>query len=79
MTFSFRGHGRSGGRSTVGDKEVLDLEAAVEWARSLGHSRVVTVGFSMGGSVVLRHAALYGEGARVLGLDQPGPCRRWPR
>ncbi|WWR54812.1 alpha/beta fold hydrolase [Streptomyces sp. SCSIO 30461] len=59
VTFSFRGHGRSGGRSTVGDREVLDLAAAVAWARSLGHSRVVTVGFSMGGSVVLRHAALF--------------------
>ncbi|MFH8756198.1 alpha/beta hydrolase [Streptomyces atroolivaceus] len=59
ITFSFRGHGRSGGRSTVGDREVLDLAAAVAWARSLGHRRVVTVGFSMGGSVVLRHAALY--------------------
>ncbi|WP_326650871.1 MULTISPECIES: alpha/beta fold hydrolase [unclassified Streptomyces] len=60
VTFSFRGHGGSGGRSTVGDREVLDLAAAVEWARSLGHTRVVTVGFSMGGSVVLRHAAMHG-------------------
>lgn len=60
ITFSFRGHGASGGLSTVGDREVLDLAAAVEWARSLGHARVVTVGFSMGGSVVLRHAALSG-------------------
>ncbi|MGW0085459.1 alpha/beta hydrolase [Streptomyces sp. NPDC003393] len=60
VTFSFRGHGSSGGRSTVGDREVLDLAAAVAWARSLGHARVTTVGFSMGGSVVLRHAALYG-------------------
>ncbi|MFE9406025.1 alpha/beta hydrolase [Streptomyces sp. NPDC006530] len=59
ITFSFRGHGRSGGRSTVGDREVLDLAAAVEWARSLGYARVVTVGFSMGGSVVLRHAATH--------------------
>ncbi|MFD7069516.1 alpha/beta hydrolase [Streptomyces sp. NPDC059913] len=59
VTFSFRGHGRSGGRSTVGDREVRDLAAAVAWARSLGHRRVVTVGFSMGGSVVLRHGALY--------------------
>lgn len=59
VTFSFRGHGASGGRSTVGDREVYDLAAAVEWARALGHTRVVTVGFSMGGSVVLRHAALH--------------------
>lgn len=57
ITFSFRGHGRSGGHSTVGDREVLDLAAAVRWARELGHDRVATVGFSMGGSVVLRHAA----------------------
>lgn len=61
VTFSFRGHGASGGRSTVGDREVLDLAAAVRWARELGHTRVATVGFSMGGSVVLRHAALYGS------------------
>ncbi|WP_418957845.1 alpha/beta hydrolase family protein [Streptomyces tritici] len=64
VTFSFRGHGRSTGRSTVGDREVLDLAAAVRWARRIGHERVVTVGFSMGGSVVLRHAALYPEGAQ---------------
>jgi pimeloyl-ACP methyl ester carboxylesterase len=62
ITFSFRGHGGSGGRSTVGDREVLDVAAAVRWARSLGHERVVTVGFSMGGSVVVRHAALYRDG-----------------
>lgn len=60
VTFSFRGHGASGGASTVGDREVLDLAAAVAWARELGHARVATVGFSMGGSVVLRHAALHG-------------------
>ncbi|MBA2807238.1 alpha/beta hydrolase [Streptomyces sp. KM273126] len=63
VTFSFRGHGASGGRSTVGDREVLDLAAACAWARELGHTRVATVGFSMGGSVVLRHAALHGRAA----------------
>ncbi|WP_371797747.1 alpha/beta fold hydrolase [Streptomyces albidoflavus] len=62
ITFSFRGHGASGGRSTVGDREVLDLAAAVAWARRLGHRTVWTIGFSMGGSVVLRHAALYPAG-----------------
>lgn len=74
VTFSFRGHGRSAGRSTVGDREVLDLAAAVRWARRLGHRRIATVGFSMGGSVVLRHAALYGAGApdRTTGTGAPG-------
>lgn len=72
VTFSFRGHGASGGRSTVGDREVLDLAAAVRRARGLGHTRVVTVGFSMGGSVVLRHAALY----RPDGPTPPGRAGR---
>ncbi|WP_324784430.1 alpha/beta hydrolase [Streptomyces sp. H51] len=74
VTFSFRGHGASGGRSTVGDREVLDLAAAVEWARELGHTRVVTVGFSMGGSVVLRHAALHGGTDAVVSVSAPA---RW--
>ncbi|WP_027758218.1 MULTISPECIES: alpha/beta hydrolase [unclassified Streptomyces] len=76
VTFSFRGHGASGGRSTVGDREVLDLAAAVAWARGFGHARVTTVGFSMGGSVVLRHAALYGgPGGEAGGALYGGPGR----
>lgn len=75
ITFSFRGHGGSGGLSTVGDREVLDLAAVVAWARSLGHRRVVTVGFSMGGSVVLRHAALYTDPATEGEGVPPVPAR----
>ncbi|KUL70982.1 hydrolase [Streptomyces sp. NRRL WC-3605] len=78
VTFSFRGHGASGGRSTVGDREVLDLAAAVRWARGLGHARVVTVGFSMGGSVVLRHAALHrDDDARTDAVVSVSAPARW--
>jgi fermentation-respiration switch protein FrsA (DUF1100 family) len=42
----------------VGNLEVLDLDAAVAWARELGYQRVVTVGFSMGASVAVRQAGL---------------------
>jgi pimeloyl-ACP methyl ester carboxylesterase len=56
LTFDFRGHGRSGGRTSAGDEEVLDLDAAVGLARGLGYTRIVTVGFSMGGAVAVRHA-----------------------
>ncbi|MGF7233588.1 MAG: alpha/beta fold hydrolase [Frankia sp.] len=56
-----RGHGRSSGRCTFGDREVLDVDAAVGWMRSAGYERVVTVGWSMGGSSVLRHAAFVGN------------------
>ena len=74
VCFSFRGHGRSQGRSTVGDLEVLDVQAAVEWARTLGYRRVVTLGFSMGGAVVLRHAALYPGVEAVAAVSAPA---RW--
>ncbi len=60
IAFDFRGHGRSSGHSTLGDKEVLDVDAVVAHARSLGYRDLVTCGWSMGASVVLRHAALVG-------------------
>jgi len=37
--------------------EVLDVDAAVDFVRQQGMDRVVTIGFSMGGAVVVRHAA----------------------
>lgn len=74
LSFDFRGHGRSGGQSTVGDAEVLDLDAAVKHARSIGYRRVVTVGFSMGAAVAVRHAALHGGVDAVVAVSGPA---RW--
>ncbi|WP_052710969.1 alpha/beta hydrolase [Pseudofrankia sp. DC12] len=62
-----RGHGSSTGRCTFGDREVFDVDAAVGEARRLGYDRVVTVGWSMGGAAVLRHAALARSGTSVYG------------
>ena len=61
VSYDSRGHGSSSGVTTLGDAEVLDLDAAIGWARWLGAEDVVTVGFSMGGSIVLRQAALVGR------------------
>ncbi len=66
-----RGHGQSGGRTTLADKEVLDVDAAVAYAWSLGLQEVVTVGFSMGGAAVIRHAALTGEKSHGHTLTHP--------
>jgi len=74
VTFDFRGHGRSGGVSTVGDLEINDLDVAVHYARELGYQRIATVGFSMGGSVVLRQAGLRGGVDAVVSVSGPG---RW--
>lgn len=69
LAYDARGHGASTGRTTLGDREVLDVDAAVAAARAAGFDRVVTCGWSMGGSAVVRHAALRGDvvgGHRLL-------------
>jgi pimeloyl-ACP methyl ester carboxylesterase len=72
IAFDFRGHGRSGGRSTVGDREIRDLDVAVAYARELGYSRIAAVGFSMGASIVVRHAGLVGGVDAAVSVSGPG-------
>ncbi|GGO65241.1 alpha/beta hydrolase [Nonomuraea cavernae] len=74
IAFDFRGHGRSGGETTVGDLEILDLAAAVRHARVIGYSRIAVVGFSMGAAVAVRHAALLGGVEAVVAVSGPA---RW--
>jgi pimeloyl-ACP methyl ester carboxylesterase len=74
LSFDFRGHGRSGGLSTLGDREIRDLDVVVRWARELGYQRVAVVGFSMGASIALRHAGLVGGVDAVVSVSGPG---RW--
>src|ERR1700746_1955198 len=77
LSFDFRGHGRSGGLSTLGDREIRDLDVVVRWARELGYQRVAAVGFSMGGSIVLRRTGL-GVG-RDAGVSVSAPGRWYSR
>jgi len=74
VTFDFRGHGRSGGLSTMGDREIRDLDVAVAYARELGYRRVASVGFSMGASIVVRYAGLVGGLDAAVSVSGPG---RW--
>jgi alpha-beta hydrolase superfamily lysophospholipase len=53
-----RGHGASGGASTFGDREALDVDAVVSLARRKRDEPVVSLGVSMGGVAVIRSAAL---------------------
>jgi pimeloyl-ACP methyl ester carboxylesterase len=68
--FDFRGHGASGGFSTLGDAEIWDLHAVVARARARS-ARVVVVGASMGGFIALRHAALLGGEDAVVAVSAP--------
>ncbi len=74
VSFDFRGHGRSGGLSTLGDREIKDLDVAVGYARELGYRRIAIVGFSMGASIVVRYAGLVGGVDAAVSVSGPG---RW--
>lgn len=74
LALDFRGHGRSGGLSTVGDIESADVAAAVRWVRANGYRRVASVGFSMGAAAVVRHAGLHGDVDAVVSVSGPS---RW--
>jgi pimeloyl-ACP methyl ester carboxylesterase len=68
----FRGHGRSGGRGTAGADEIHDVAAAVAWLRAAGYPFVAVLGWSMGGTAVLRHAGLGGDADAVVSVSAPG-------
>jgi uncharacterized protein len=70
-----RGHGRSEGLCTYGDREVLDVDAVVRLARSerSGYP-VAAVGVSMGGVAVIRHAAARRGVEAVAAISTPA---RW--
>ena len=80
IAFDFRGHGESDGECTFTEHEVLDLEAVVAYAYSLGYEHVVTMGSSMGGAAVIRHAALYGQvhGVATIGAFDDARALRRP-
>lgn len=72
LAIDFRGHGRSGGLSTVGAEEIHDVAAAVAWMGAHGYTRVAVLGWSMGGSAVLRYAGLGGDTDAVVSVSSPG-------
>ncbi len=59
LTFDFRGHKSSFGSSTTGGDEILDLRAAISFARSRGYKKVIVLGAGMGGTVGLRTAKIF--------------------
>lgn len=64
-------------RYGLGSTESQDVEAAIEWALAHGARRIVLMGFSMGGAVVLQ-IALRRRFAEVLdGLVLDSPAVEW--
>lgn len=72
LAVDFRGHGRSAGHTTAGGDEVHDVAAAVAWLRANGYKSAVTLGWSMGGTAVLRYAGLGGDADAVVSVSAAG-------
>lgn len=63
LTFDFRGHGRSGGRSSLNFCEAAaDLQSVIRYASACGYGRIGVVGYSMGAAAAIMAAA---QGAPV--------------
>jgi len=63
LMFDFRGHGRSGGRSSLNFGEAAsDLQSIIRYARASGYERIGVIGYSMGAAAAIIAAA---QGAPV--------------
>jgi pimeloyl-ACP methyl ester carboxylesterase len=74
VTYDARGHGGSGGESTLGDHEARDVAAAVALARERT-SRVVIVGASMGAIATLRYVGSDPDVAGAVIVSCPAQWR----
>lgn len=73
ISMDFRGHGKSCGFYTFTAKELFDLEAVVEYAKSseFGYKKFYLCGFSLGGAVVLNYCAKYDDINKVIAVSPP--------
>ena len=78
VLFDQRGHGKSSGKCSFGLNEPMDIDAVVGWARELSDKPVITVGFSMGSAVAIRHAALTQNHGVGTPVDHAIPVQHAP-
>jgi pimeloyl-ACP methyl ester carboxylesterase len=82
LAFDWRGYGRSGGLSSMGGSEALDLQAVVSFARAQGYAQVGVVGESMGGLILLAAQGLAPDLADAIAtISAPADYALvgWPR
>jgi uncharacterized protein len=77
LALDLRGHGASGGRSSLGDREVHDVAAGAAWLRRAGYGWVSLVGASMGATAALRATGrLPGIADAVVAISAPAEFER---
>lgn len=70
-----RGHGRSGGFYTFTAKEIADVEAVVNFARSK-YNQVYLAGFSLGGALAIIHGAFKNDVDKIIAVSAPSDFKR---
>lgn len=70
ITMDFRGHGKSSGFYTFTAREEFDLQAVVEFAKTK-YKNVILCGFSLGGALVVLHAAKNNDVSKVIAVSAP--------
>ncbi len=70
ISFDCRGHGKSSGFYTFTNKEPIDLKAVVDYAKKQ-YGTIYLTGFSLGGALVLIHAALYNDVNKIIAVSAP--------
>ena len=71
MCIDFRGHGKSSGLFTFTAKEVLDLKAVVDFAKSKNYKSISIAGFSLGAAVALIYAASDKTISKIIAVSAP--------
>ena len=67
LSLDFRGHGKSGGFFTFASKELLDLDAVVNYAKN--YSKIHLAGFSLGAGLALIYAAKNSNIDKVISVS----------
>lgn len=70
ITLDCRGHGKSSGLYTFTAKETQDIEAVVDFAK-LEYKKVYLAGFSLGGALVILHAAIKNDIDKIIAVSAP--------
>ncbi len=70
LAMDFRGHGNSSGFYTFTRKEINDLTAVVDFAKT-NYKKIYLIGFSLGGALVLNYAANDESITKVIAVSAP--------
>ncbi|MBR6098717.1 alpha/beta hydrolase [bacterium] len=71
LCFDFRGHGKSEGLYTFMAKEILDIKAIVDFAKSKKYKKIHLAGFSLGAGVAIIYAAEDKSIDKVIAVSAP--------